>query len=87
MSEAGPHGSWPTPITSERVVHAARLPNGLAVDGDDLWWSEGRPEEAGRIAVLRRGAPRGFNRLLRGLRRNGRMSRLRVGRHALWGPR
>ncbi|MEO7429873.1 MAG: S9 family peptidase, partial [Acidimicrobiales bacterium] len=51
-----PYGSWPTPITSEVVVRSARLPNGLALDGDDLWWSEGRPEEGGRTAVLRRGA-------------------------------
>jgi dipeptidyl aminopeptidase/acylaminoacyl peptidase len=51
-----PYGSWPTPITSELVVRSARLPNGLAIDGDDLWWSESRPEEAGRIAVLRRSA-------------------------------
>ena len=51
-----PYGSWPTPITSELVVRAARLPNGLHLDGDDLWWSEGRPEEAGRMAVLRRAA-------------------------------
>ncbi len=49
-----PFGSWPTPITSELVVRSARLPNGLRVDGDDIWWSEGRPEEAGRMAVLRR---------------------------------
>ena len=26
------------------------------LDGDDVWWSEGRPEEGGRMAVLRRGA-------------------------------
>jgi dipeptidyl aminopeptidase/acylaminoacyl peptidase len=51
-----PYGSWPTPITSELVVRSARLPNGLRLDGDDVWWSEGRPEEAGRIAVLRRSA-------------------------------
>jgi dipeptidyl aminopeptidase/acylaminoacyl peptidase len=50
-----PFGSWPTPITSELVVRSARLPNGLQLDGDDIWWSEGRPEEAGRMAVLRRG--------------------------------
>ncbi|MEQ1787597.1 MAG: S9 family peptidase [Acidimicrobiales bacterium] len=49
-----PYGSWPTPITSELVVRSARLPNGLRLDGDDTWWSEGRPEEAGRMAVLRR---------------------------------
>jgi dipeptidyl aminopeptidase/acylaminoacyl peptidase len=51
-----PYGSWPTPITSELVVRSARLPNGLQVDGGDIWWSEGRPEEAGRFAVLRRSA-------------------------------
>jgi dipeptidyl aminopeptidase/acylaminoacyl peptidase len=54
--EVRPYGSWPTPITSELVVRSARLPNGLHLDGDDLWWSEGRPEEAGRMAVLRRSA-------------------------------
>lgn len=53
---AQPYGSWSTPITSELVVRAARLPNGLAVEGDDLWWSEGRPEESGRTAVLHRRA-------------------------------
>ncbi len=51
-----PYGSWPTPITSELVVRSARIPNGLAVDGDELWWSESRPEEGGRNAVLRRTA-------------------------------
>ncbi|HEV8114896.1 MAG TPA: S9 family peptidase, partial [Acidimicrobiales bacterium] len=58
MTSVAPYGSWATPITSKLVVRAARPPNGLAVDGDDLWWSEGRPEEAGRVAVLRR-APDG----------------------------
>ena len=56
MPSTAAYGSWPTPVTSELVVRAARLPNGLHLDGDDLWWSEGRPEEGGRIAVLRRGA-------------------------------
>ncbi len=56
MSSPLPFGSWPTPITSELVVRSARLPNGLCVDDADIWWSEGRPEEAGRVAVLRRDA-------------------------------
>ena len=49
-----PFGSWPSPITSELVVRAARLPGGVQVDGDDVWWAESRPEEGGRIAVVRR---------------------------------
>ncbi|MFZ6005333.1 MAG: prolyl oligopeptidase family serine peptidase [Actinomycetota bacterium] len=52
--KALPYGSWPTPITSELVVRSAHLPNRLQVDGGALWWSESRPEEAGRIAVMRR---------------------------------
>ena len=51
-----PHGSWPTPITSELVVRAARAPGDVAFDGTDVWWSESRPEEGGRNAVLRRAA-------------------------------
>src|SRR5215510_9588387 len=51
-----PFGTWPTPVTSELVVRAARLIGGLAPDGEDLWWSERRPDEGGRIAVLRRSA-------------------------------
>ncbi len=49
-----PYGSWPTPITSELVVRAARLPTGVQLDGNDLWWSESRPEEGGRTTLLRR---------------------------------
>ncbi|MET0726996.1 MAG: prolyl oligopeptidase family serine peptidase, partial [Acidimicrobiales bacterium] len=49
-----PYGSWPTPVTSELVVRSARLPGAVQPDGGDIWWSESRPEEAGRIAVLRR---------------------------------
>jgi len=51
------YGSWPTPVTSELVVRSARLPTGfVALDGTDMWWSESRPEEGGRTAVLRRAA-------------------------------
>ena len=51
-----PFGSWPTPITSELVVRAARAPTGVAFDGHDIWWSESRPEEGGRGAIVRRAA-------------------------------
>ncbi|MGY1822852.1 prolyl oligopeptidase family serine peptidase [Geodermatophilus sp. SYSU D00079] len=49
-----PYGSWPTPITSELVVRAAARLGEVAVDGDDVWWSESRPGEGGRSALVRR---------------------------------
>jgi dipeptidyl aminopeptidase/acylaminoacyl peptidase len=63
------YGSWSTPITSELVVRAAAMLAGVAVDGDGVWWSELRPEEAGRTQVVhKRGEgpavdllPAGFN--------------------------
>jgi len=48
-----PFGSWTTPITSELVVQAAVGLSEVALDGDDVWWSELRPGEAGRIQLVR----------------------------------
>jgi dipeptidyl aminopeptidase/acylaminoacyl peptidase len=49
-----PHGAWPTPLTSELVVRAAARLGEVVVDGDDVWWSESRPAEAGRSVLVRR---------------------------------
>jgi dipeptidyl aminopeptidase/acylaminoacyl peptidase len=51
-----PYGSWPTPLTSALVVRAAARLGEVAVDGDDVWWSESRPGEGGRSALVRRSA-------------------------------
>lgn len=51
-----PFGSWPTSITSEFVVAAAVRLSEVRVDGTDIYWSEGRPEEGGRTQIVRRGA-------------------------------
>lgn len=49
-----PYGTWRTPVTSELVVrHAVRLGD-LAVDGDDVLWSEERSAEGGRTEIVRR---------------------------------
>ncbi|MFF0491388.1 S9 family peptidase [Nocardia sp. NPDC004068] len=49
-----PFGSWPTPVTSELVVAAAVRLGEVRVDGDDVYWSEGRPDEGGRTQIVRR---------------------------------
>jgi dipeptidyl aminopeptidase/acylaminoacyl peptidase len=48
-----PYGSWPTPVTSEVVVASAVGLSELRVDGEDVAWSEVRPSEGGRTALVR----------------------------------
>jgi dipeptidyl aminopeptidase/acylaminoacyl peptidase len=56
MPDVRPHGSWPTPITSELVVSAMVGLGEVALGDGVVWWSELRPEEGGRTQVVRAGA-------------------------------
>ena len=47
-----PYGSWPSPITAARLVERAVSLSQLQVEGERVWWSEGRPAEAGRQAIV-----------------------------------
>src|SRR5438046_2916671 len=49
-----PHGAWPSPITSELIASATVRLGDLALDGGDVYWSESRPSEGGRSAIVRR---------------------------------
>jgi dipeptidyl aminopeptidase/acylaminoacyl peptidase len=49
-----PFGSWPTPITSALVVASAVGLSEVRIDGEDVIWSETRPDEAGRVQLVRR---------------------------------
>lgn len=52
------YGSWASPLSAERLfARNTELRRGLGrmvVDGDDLFWIEGRPNESGRNVVCRR---------------------------------
>ena len=50
------YGSWPSPITSDLIVEGTIRLGEIALDGNDLYWLEGRPEEKGRNVIVRRGA-------------------------------
>ena len=55
-----PYGTWPSPITPAVVTAAAVSLGGPRCDGEDLWWSELRPAEQGRVQLVRKpleGAP------------------------------
>jgi dipeptidyl aminopeptidase/acylaminoacyl peptidase len=49
-----PFGSWSSPVTPELLTEGTVRLSDLCVDGDDVWWLESRPAEAGRQVVVRR---------------------------------
>jgi dipeptidyl aminopeptidase/acylaminoacyl peptidase len=64
-----PYGTWPSPISAEHVASRSVRLGAVAVDGDDVYWIEGRPQEGGRNVLVRRRrdgstadvVPEGFN--------------------------
>jgi dipeptidyl aminopeptidase/acylaminoacyl peptidase len=58
MSDAkpAPYGSWRSPITSDLIVAESIALSEVRLDGDDVYWLEGRPREAGRYVLVRHGA-------------------------------
>lgn len=48
-----PYGSWTSPISAEMLVSGAVGINEVIPDGNAVWWGESRPEEAGRVAIMR----------------------------------
>lgn len=47
-----PYGSWKSPITSDLIVAGSIRLGEIRLDGEDIYWSEGRPTEAGRSVVV-----------------------------------
>jgi len=60
MTTIAPYGSWPSPITIDLLLAGSVRLSQPRLDGDDLYWLEGRPLERGRNVVVRQepdGAP------------------------------
>ena len=49
-----PYGSWPSPIRIEDLVGGIVRLSDPWVDGDDVYWLEGRPAEGGRTVLVTR---------------------------------
>ena len=49
-----PYGSWRSPISIDDVVGRSIVLGEPWLDGDDLYWLEGRPAEGGRRVLVRR---------------------------------
>ena len=57
MATVAPYGSWRSPIDARVVASAGRrlAAPALAADGA-VWWAEGRPDEGGRVVLMRQPA-------------------------------
>ncbi|MFJ4965150.1 S9 family peptidase [Streptomyces sp. NPDC088729] len=51
---AAPYGSWPSPIDAALAASHDGRPDHLATVGEEVWWTEPRPAEGGRRALVRR---------------------------------
>ena len=49
-----PYGAWRSPIAIGQLVAGTVRLGAPAFDGDDIYWQEGRPVDAGRQVVVRR---------------------------------
>lgn len=68
MTDSIAYGSWPSPITADLIVAGTVGLGGTALDGEDVYWLEMRPSEAGRNVLVRHttngmvdAVPPGFN--------------------------
>ena len=48
-----PYGSWRSPITADAIVAESITIGHVAIDGDAILWTEGRPSEGGRNVIVR----------------------------------
>ena len=46
-----PYGTWQSPIAADLVARRTGRPGWVGVVGDEIWWTEPRPTEGGRVAL------------------------------------
>ncbi len=51
-----PYGSWKSPLTATAIASESFGLAQVAIDGDDLYWTETRPWEGGRSVIVRQTA-------------------------------
>ena len=48
-----PYGTWRSAVTPDMAAAAAVRYGGVALDNGDMYWTEGRPRENGRVVIVR----------------------------------
>ena len=57
MAEVAPYGTWASPVTAADVASEDGRPAWPGWVSGDLWWTEPRPNEGGRVTLMRRRSP------------------------------
>jgi len=52
--QIAPYGSWQSPISADMIAAGTVRVHEVRLDGEDVYWLEGRPTEGGRSALVRR---------------------------------
>ncbi len=55
MPTVAPYGSWKSPISTAHIVSGAVGLGQVAMDGDEVYWVEMRPNEGGRMVIVKHG--------------------------------
>jgi dipeptidyl aminopeptidase/acylaminoacyl peptidase len=53
MPKTAPYGSWKSPITSDLIATQSISLSEPRLDGEQVYWLEGRPQELGRYVIVR----------------------------------
>ncbi len=56
MTQIAPYGAWKSPITADLIARGAVRLMQVVLDGEDIYWLESRPAEAGRYVIVKRSA-------------------------------
>ena len=54
MTKIAPYGSWKSPITTDQIIAGTISLDQVQLDGENIYWLEGRPKEKGRYVIVRR---------------------------------
>jgi len=53
IPKIAPYGAWKSPISADAILADSVKLGSIAIAGDTVWWTEGRPQEAGRTVLMR----------------------------------
>jgi hypothetical protein len=59
IPKTAPYGSWKSPLTSDLIAAQSISLSEPRLDGEQVYWLEGRPKELGRYVVVRASSPGG----------------------------